>query len=172
MLNVIEYNGGTLRENKGVINECLRKKSIDPKTTFDNEREDARLDAKARAEAITFLLGADPEWYGKLVEDLENAFTQGANKYPKNLTDSYKLLVNWTQEHRTVVKIVWGAATVPSNKAEGAFTNVGSEQNRSGTTLVTMGIDGQEFLNIWCYNCRKHGHYTDRNDFIPRCTTL
>ena len=36
--------------------------------------------------AFTFLFGVDRNWNRKLVEDLNNHFTIGENKYPKNLT--------------------------------------------------------------------------------------
>jgi Zinc knuckle len=170
MLNVVEHNGGTFGKNEGAINACLRDKNIDPDKATDAQKEQAEIDAKGRAEAVAFLLGADEERYGKLVEDLENSFTQGDNRYPKDLTDAYKLLVNWKQEHRTVIKIIRGGGTNASSSgtAEVAFTNVGAEQDQSGTTLVTMGVDGREFPNIRCYNCQKHGHYADQ---CPEATT-
>jgi hypothetical protein len=39
--------------------------------------------------AIAFLMGADRNRYGKLIEDLENAFTQGQDNYPRTVTGAY-----------------------------------------------------------------------------------
>ena len=44
--------------------------------------------------AYTFLLGADRNRSGKLVEDLSNNFTMGDNKYPKDLTQAINLVSN------------------------------------------------------------------------------
>jgi hypothetical protein len=41
-------------------------------------------------------MGADRNMYGKLIEDLENAFTQGQDKnYPRTVTGAYAMLTTW-----------------------------------------------------------------------------
>ena len=47
--------------------------------------------------AYLFVFGADKIRFGKLLEDIENAFTQGDDKFPADLTHAYKLLKNWKQ---------------------------------------------------------------------------
>ena len=44
--------------------------------------------------AYTFLIGADWNCSGKLVEDLSNNFTLVENKYPKDLTQAVKMVSN------------------------------------------------------------------------------
>jgi hypothetical protein len=42
---------------------------------------------------MAFLLGADRKRYGKLIEDLENAFTQGQDNYATTVTGAYAMLM-------------------------------------------------------------------------------
>eukprot|EP00978_Attheya_sp_CCMP212_P014516 scaffold37028_cov57-Attheya_sp.AAC.7 len=48
--------------------------------------------------ATAFFLGADKFRFGRLIEDTENSFLQGTNKYPKTLQAAYNLLSNYRQE--------------------------------------------------------------------------
>ena len=56
--------------------------------------------------ACAFILGADRNWYGPLVEDLENAHTQGTNRYPESLSDAYNLLVHWKQNPQNLLHVL------------------------------------------------------------------
>ena len=49
--------------------------------------------------AFTFLLGADRNQSGKLVEDLNNNYAIGDNKYPKDLT----MAINMVANHRNQI---------------------------------------------------------------------
>ena len=56
--------------------------------------------------ACAFLLGSDRRRYGKLLENLENEFTQKTDKWPKTITDAYSLLLNLKQDPRNLLQIV------------------------------------------------------------------
>jgi hypothetical protein len=58
----------------------------------------AKLEKEAHEQylAVAFLLGANSGRYGKLLlEDLENDFLQGQDRYPKTVTTAFSLLTNW-----------------------------------------------------------------------------
>jgi hypothetical protein len=57
--------------------------------------ENATSTTKQQYLAIAFLAGVDRVGYGKLLEDLENAYLQGRDEYPATLTGAYNLPVHW-----------------------------------------------------------------------------
>ena len=102
-----------------------------------------------------FILGEDKTQFGKLMEDLENSFTQGDEKYPVDLTEAYKLLTNWKQFMQSACR---------SAPLEAAFMNAGTEKLPD----MTFSNIGQvprapqlDITTIQCYNCNKMGHYSN-----------
>ena len=66
----------------------------------------AKQTAKQEYLAVAFLLAADRNRYGILIQDLENEFTQGVDKYPKTLTDAYYLLLNWKHDPKYLMNML------------------------------------------------------------------
>jgi hypothetical protein len=56
--------------------------------------------------ATVFLHGSDRNRYGKLLEDLENDYTHGQDRYPKTITAAYSLLTNWKQDTRNIMRMM------------------------------------------------------------------
>ena len=64
------------------------------KIAYTNQKDMAEAQAVAR-EAFpecALLLGADKRRYWKLVEDLDNSYTQSQERYPKTMAGLYKIL--------------------------------------------------------------------------------
>jgi heptaprenylglyceryl phosphate synthase len=59
------------------------------------EREQARDRAKDQFLAVMFLVNSDHAWYGSLVQDIENEYTQGSDTYPTTLSAAYDYIVNY-----------------------------------------------------------------------------
>ena len=63
-----------------------------------NVTEEQQIDALSLARDKTieylFLFGVDNIRFGKILEDIENTFTQGYDKFPTDLTHAYKILTN------------------------------------------------------------------------------
>ena len=95
---------------------------------FADEDELAAAEAAARERVLTIslLVGSDHAHYGKLLEDLENDFTQGRDNYPTSLQQAYSLLVHWKQDPQNIVRLIGG-----TNDGV-AFTNIGSETSDQG----------------------------------------
>ena len=93
--------------------------------------------------ACAFLLGSDRKRYGKILENLENEFTQKTDKWPKTSTDAYSLLFNWKQDPCNLLQIV-GASS------DGvAFTNVGERATRERRATTPATTVGNEREKVW-----------------------
>ena len=44
--------------------------------------------------------------FRKLLEDLENSYNHGNDRYPNTVTESYKIFMNWKQDPRNMIHIV------------------------------------------------------------------
>jgi Reverse transcriptase (RNA-dependent DNA polymerase)/Zinc knuckle len=107
--------------------------------------------------AMSFILGADKLRYGRLIENLENDYLQGTDKFPETVTDAYNLLTNWKQDPRNMMRNIGtmndgvSFANVDTNDEGGvALANAGGKR-RNGPPDVA---------NITCFNCGKKGHYS------------
>jgi hypothetical protein len=61
------------------------------------DRAKLKKDAQAHNLAASFMLNLESGRYGRLIEDLENNFLQGQDRWPKTLTVAFSLLMNWKQ---------------------------------------------------------------------------
>ena len=46
--------------------------------------------------------------FGRYLEDLENDFTQGVDRYPKSRVDAHHVLANWKQDPQNLVRLSGG----------------------------------------------------------------
>jgi Zinc knuckle len=88
---------------------------------------------------FVFVMAADKGRYGKILEEMENSYIQGVNKYPKTLNEAHTLLTyckNAPMNNKGV-----------GNDSDGvAFTQSGERRR------------GRVLSNITCYTCGKKGH--------------
>ena len=96
-------------------------------------------------------MGSDGTQYGKLLEDLENDFTQGGDNYLATLQQAYSLLIYWKQAAQNLLQLI---GLVNDGVA---FTSIGSEDtgHASGSDGGT-GRSGHQQQR--CYNCNQIGH--------------
>ena len=167
-VEVIEHCGGDLGIDKGLIDNTFATANpvVNRETATPATVEAAKKYAREQYLACAFLLGADRKRYGKLLENLENDYTQKNDRWPKTITDAYSLLINWKQDPRNLLQVV-GASS------DGiAFANVGENEKKvtnSNTTPATA--TGNEDKKVWvppppihtvkCYECNKYGHYSN-----------
>jgi hypothetical protein len=160
IVDVIEYNGGSLGADEGLVRAKLASSGCNPDSPTRRQKDDATSQARDATVACIFILGADKWRFGKLKEDLENAYTQGDDKYPVDLTEAYKLLTNWKQETRTMAQVARRIADIP----EVAFTNVTDDTEGSTAQMtfanVARGTTVDQSL-IQCYHCQQLGHYAN-----------
>ena len=71
-----------------------------PESDLDEDKR-ATINAAARYIYLScaFIFASDPKRYGRLVEELENDYTNGNNNYPTNMVKAYQLIneyKSWT----------------------------------------------------------------------------
>ena len=117
----MEYAGGALGQEPALVEAELEAAGVI--MDFANEDELAAAEAAAREQVLVIglLVRSDHGCYGKLLEDLENNFTQGRDNYPTSLQQVYSLLVHWKQDPHNIVRFIGG-----TNDGV-AFTNIGTE---------------------------------------------
>jgi hypothetical protein len=143
-VEVIEYCGGVLGTDTALVDSELDAAGTTRATATAVELQDAENAARERVLACAFLVGSDRTRYGKLLEDLENSYTQGSNNYPATLQSAYSLLVHWKQDPRNITRLI-------GDTTDGvAFANVAAEGSHGdGTTRNNTRR---------CYNCGEVGH--------------
>ena len=64
--------------------------------------EEIYQEVRERQMACALLLSADRARFGRLVEDIENSYVEGTDRYPKTLGDAHKRLEYWKQDPRNL----------------------------------------------------------------------
>jgi hypothetical protein len=131
---------------------------------------------RAREEtlALAIIRNADGACFGSLRNELANAFLLGQDKYPKDSTAAYNLLVNYrplispkppqqqnrnTNQSQATHKSTAPPTTSPTpasapNEVNGiTFAQVGT---------VVPGTNGEVFAHITCSKCKQPGHFANR----------
>ena len=108
MIDMLEHCGASLGEDDGIITKVLEHHDIEPSTATATQKEDARMEAQEWYYGLAFLMGADRVQFGRYMEDLENDFTQGVDRYPKSRVDAHHVLANWKQDPRNLIHLTGG----------------------------------------------------------------
>ena len=83
-IDMLEHCRASLGEDDGIITKVLEHHDIEPSTATATQKENARIEAQEWYYGLSFLMGADRVRFGRYLEDLENDFTQGVDRYPKS----------------------------------------------------------------------------------------
>jgi hypothetical protein len=107
-----------------------------PKLVKDDRNDDEKDAARDRIMSMIFLAGADKKRYGKLLDDLNNSYLAGTDKYPKSIDSTLTLLARY-QDHEA------GPSKAASNGED-----------------VYEASFAQSFKKkkVRCYNCSGMGH--------------
>ena len=107
-IDTLEHCGASLGEDDGIITKVLEHHEIEPSTATATQKENARIEAQEWYYGLAFLMGADHIRFGRYLEDLENDFTQGVDRYPKSRVDAHHVLANWKQDPCNLVRLTGG----------------------------------------------------------------
>jgi hypothetical protein len=139
IVEVIKSLGGALNDNMHLVDELPARPPIG---YTDIQYKEARERILDKTVAYGILVKADRGWYGKLMEEVKNAYLKGSNDYPTNPTEAYNLLVNYRNYNNDKRQ------QVPGGLDQVAFIT-------DGKRLKT----GKEYPHIKCFKCGKYGHY-------------
>jgi hypothetical protein len=161
-VDVLEHCGGAIGPDPALVEQILKRDGNMTATAATDELAAAKEGAIEEYPTMVFLLGADRNRYGKLVEDLENAFTQGNDNYPRSVTGAYAMLTTWKQ--RNIIHVLGlGSEGVSFTNVEGGDSD--DENNTKGEIALTN--DGKKPVkragkaHITCFNCNEMGHYSN-----------
>jgi hypothetical protein len=143
-VDVIKSLGGSLIDDMHLKEELHATR---PRNGYTPEQMAAvRIKIHDKTIAYGILARADRSRYGKLIEEVENAFLKGRNDYPETPTEAYNLLVNYRNY-----------ATNPNKRQAG--------QGLDHVAFVADGKkhkgeeDTRHYPHIKCFKCNQFGHY-------------
>jgi len=96
-------------------------------------------EAQDRLLARAFLMGADKRRFGSLLEEYNNSYVAGTDKYPKSLEATLKLLSNYQDSNSGLEKGL-----------DGKETGLGASFAQKGK---------RDLSKIQCHSCKEYGHY-------------
>ena len=148
LIDVIEYNGGSVGAEQHLYEAHLSSAglAVDRNVT-EEQRTDVLYLARDETTSYLFLFGVDKIIFGKLLEYIENDFTQGDDKFPTDQTHAYKLLANWKQYvSPRGRRSVTGKVSFANIGADGggitgkmSFANIGGKNPRSSAITASRG---------------------------------
>ena len=154
LVDVAVSYDGQLHDN--AIRDFVVSRDHQAGTNFENltaAQQETVLDkAHELCCATMFLAQADKRRYGKLQEDLENAFTRGNSDYPQNMVQAFKLINEFKH---------WQPRSTVADVTTTAFAQKGSRNNNQNNN----GSDDWH-KNATCHQCGKKGHIR------PNCPDL
>jgi hypothetical protein len=137
-VDVLDHCGGSIGHVPGLVKSMLEEVGIRYEDATQEELDDANKEIQEQYFVVSFLLSSDRHRYGRLIENLENNYTQGQDRYPKTLTAAYSLLTNWKQYASSVHQTTEYHSPTPmvmttTNKL---MSLVGANQERNGSRIV------------------------------------
>ena len=184
--DVLDHIGAGIGDDDAITKQVLRTQGINIEEATEAQEEAAEIQGTEWYLALAFLMGSDQSRFGRLLEKLENDFTAGHDNYPKTLTDSYNMLLEWKDDPRLLMRmagndgISFTTTTTESNEEQyneeqndeiaGAHTKE-TEITHANTTLGQGGLGrgasrnggrggrGGNRNNIQCFQCGAMGHY-------------
>eukprot|EP00957_Ditylum_brightwellii_P177866 13548177-Ditylum_brightwellii.AAC.1 len=118
---IVEQCGGNAAHHPGLVSNTLQEAGLDPDkpdTISNEDREEAKRDAKEVYLAWVFLSNTNKVKFALLLHDLANSHLRGNDEYPRTITAAHKLLVGWEG----------GTYSIPGPSNNGiAYTTVGDD---------------------------------------------
>ena len=143
LIDVIKHSGGNISNDEGMEMFILNGRS----KTLMNAAELTTLanDVENRLMGAAFLMCADRQRFGRLIESIENDFIEGRNRYPISVSDAFHRLANYTYDPRLGQREVGGG--------EIAFVNADGKRNKP-----------RNIENVTCHRCKQKGHFANKCD--------
>ena len=160
IIDMLEHCGASLGEDEGIITKVLEHHDIDVRTATPTQKENARIEAQEWYYGLAFLMGADRVRFGQYLEDLENDFTQGVDRYPKSRVDAHHVLANWKQDPRNLVRLTGGNDGVQFTNMALNEEELGTQQQQADTEEVTNDVPENEGTTLTTVTTRAPSYAT------------
>jgi hypothetical protein len=95
-LDVLHQCGGTLTM-PGVTISSAASEEVDLATCTPEKKKCVLRKAEQRVAAVMFLSAVNQKQFGHVLEQLHNAYIQGTDSYPADVSAAYHLLSHWQQ---------------------------------------------------------------------------
>ena len=146
-VDVVEHCGGTVGVHQSMVSDILTESNITTPST--DKLAAATATAKDKYLSYVFIYASDRVRYGRMIEDLENQYTQGNDNYPKTMNAVFKLLVYWKCSSPQPI------GTPARGGDSMAFATTKEEREKEN---VEKKVE-PPLHKIQCYRCREMGHY-------------
>ena len=143
LVDVIKHSGGNITDDMGMETYILNGRSKITMTA--GEIVALANDVENRLLGAAFIICADRQRFGRLIESIENDFVEGRDRFPVSVNDAYHRLSNYTYDPRIGQREVGGG--------EIAFVNAEGKGNK------TRNVE-----NVTCHRCKQKGHYANKCD--------
>ena len=98
---IISHCGGVIVNHPFLVDKFLKAEDPGyPGNPTYNETAAANTTTEEAYMVTEFLSGLNRSRYGVLLNEIHNAFSMGRDKYPKTLTSTYDLEINWNGDTR------------------------------------------------------------------------
>ena len=136
--DVISHYDGVIGNHPLIVEKS--PKDADPTDPL-NPTEDETAASKTATEeaymATAFLSGLNNDRYGVMLNKMHNAFHMGRDEYPKILTSSYDLEINWKGDTKGVgVTPNDGVAFTIDSEEKDVHATDGVKMTRTGNLLI------------------------------------
>ena len=160
IIDMLEHCGASLGEDEGIIKKILEHHDIDVRTATPTQKENAQIEAQEWYYGLAFLMGADRVRFGRYLEDLENDFTQGVDRYPKSRVDAHHVLANWKQDPRNLVRLTGGNDGIQFTNMALSEEEMVTQQQQVHTEEATNNVPENEGTTLTTVTTRSPSYAT------------
>jgi hypothetical protein len=179
MVLTAEESGATIGLHPGSINDIILNSAVDPQNPTEIEHVAATKKATDRYLAVAFLLGADPLWYGTLVEPIENEFLRNkgdsskSGTYPTSVAEAYDYLCNYKKDPKILSRLLGqnsssnyntgvafiqdGGRQASGNQNQSGNNNKNNNNSTQEQAFATNGGGNSGYKKV-CRRCEAEGH--------------
>jgi hypothetical protein len=164
MVQVIEHCGGHIGNDERLVTA---------KVASGTSAGIAMAEVKDNYLSVLFLLGADRDRYGKMLDELEDAQSQGRNNYPGSLVEAYNMILHRKDLGKSSAATKAQQRFVPTPPVtppinDVTFATVGApvggdesltfNTNGSETIVATQETQRHREYGMRCWRCGRMGH--------------
>ena len=167
LVDVIEHTGGIIGLEPGIMKAFNLKYGRAANKLLSAAEKAVTKDQYL---GTAFILMSDRNRFGKLVEDLENAYLHGRNDYPETLAAAYSLLIGWRQDPRNQLRAAGSNDGVTFATTGEGDDEEGDDDAEQEVSLNNNGKkakkkrEPRDKSTITCRRCGEKGHWPSECD--------